>query len=353
MPLNALEIEKISKVAIDHYRKNPPVDQINVERPLLDILLPKAKPILGGKEYIVDNIYVSNGGNGQYWSGNSKVTYNTRNPNELVKARWCNFHDGFTLNEDELKRAGITVNDDKGKSTATTGEVVQLTNMLESQFKALDEGAKDFIHASLWLDGSQSADATPGIDALVSTTPAVGTIMGLSAATNTYWRNFAQTGLTGADAGARLAAALDAMEKAKRAIMRTSGRINHIFVGSDFLDFVRNALIAANQTQINYGGGSKLSFDMATEVIKFDGIPLHWVPDFDTNFGGAAPTIPWSKRCYMLDLRHLFLNRDPDDWMRMRYPGRPIDQYVYYFAMTAKYGMTCKKRNAQAVLAIA
>lgn len=55
----------------------------------------------------------------------------------------------------------------------------------------------------------------------------------------------------------------------------------------------------------------------------------------------------------MLDLRHLFLNRDPDDWMRMRYPGRPIDQYVYYFAMTAKYGMTCKKRNAQAVLAIA
>lgn len=348
MPLNSAEIEKISKVAIDHYRKGAPVDQVNVDRPLLDILLPKAKPIIGGKEYIVDNIYVANGGNGQYWSGNAKVTYNTRNPNELVKFRWCNFHDGFTLNEDELNRAGIKVNDDKGKSTATRGEAVMLTNMLESQFKALDEGAKDFIHASLWLDGSTSADAAPGIDALVSTTPATGTVGGLDASVATYWRNHAATGL-----GTTLSALMDAMEVAKRNIIRTKGKITHIFVGASFLDAVRNAILGANQTQVTYAGGSQLSIDMATKEIRFDGIPLTWVPDFDTNFGGAAPAITWTKRCYMLDLRHIVLNKDEDDWMRMRYPGRPIDQYVYYFAMTAKYGLSIKKRNAQAVLAIA
>src|SRR6218665_72571 len=154
MPLTPAEIDKIGKSTIDFYRKNPPVDQINVERPLLDILLPKAKPIVGGKEYIVENLFVSNGANGQYWSGNSKVTYNTRNPNELAKYRWCNFHDGFTINEDELTRNGITVTDDKGKSTASRGEVVQLTNMLTAQFTALDEGGKDFMHASLWLGAS-------------------------------------------------------------------------------------------------------------------------------------------------------------------------------------------------------
>lgn len=349
MPLNALEIEKISKVAIDHYRKNPPVDQINVDRPLLDALLPKAKPIPGGKEYIVDNIYIANGSNGQYWSGNSKVTYNTRNPNELVKFRWANFHDGFTINEDELKRAGISVNDDKGKSTATTGEALALTNMLESQFKALNEGAKDFIHASLWLDGSQSTDAAPGIDALVSQTPgSAGTVGGLDQVVNTYWRNFARTGL-----GTTLSVLLDALEQSKRDIMRTKGRVSHIFCGAAFYDALRNAVIAANQTQITYGGGSKLSIDMATETLKFDGVPMVWVPDFDNNFGGGAPSITWTKRCYMLDLRHITLNRDTDDWMRMRYPGRPIDQYVYYYALTAKYGLSTTKRNAQAMLAIA
>ncbi|MBA3588199.1 phage major capsid protein [Methylibium sp.] len=348
MPLNALEIEKISKVAIDHYRKNPPVDQINVERPLLDLLVKKARPIPGGKEYIVDNIYVANGGNGQYWSGNSKVTYNTRNPNELVKYRWANFHDGFTINEDELKRAGITVNDDKGKSTATSGEALALTNMLESQFKALDEGAKDFVHASLWLDGSQSADATPGVDGLVSTTPATGTIGGLSAVTNTYWRNFARTGLA-----TTLTVLLDALEQNKRDVMRTKGRVSHYFCGAAFYDALRNAVVGANVTQVQYSGGSTLDIDMATKTLRFDGVPMVWVPDFDTNFGLSAPTIPWTKRCYALDLRHLDLHRDTDDWMRMRYPGRPIDQYVYYYAMTAKYGMSLRKRNAQGVLAIA
>lgn len=347
MPLTAAEIDKIGKTTIDFYRKNKPVDQINVERPLFDLLLPKAKPIVGGKEYIVDNIFKSNGGNGQYWSGNSKVTYNTRDPNELVKYRWCNFHDGFTVNEDELTRNGIKVTDDKGKSTATRGEVVALTNMLESYFKALDEGAKDFIHASLWLDGSQSTDAVPGIDALVSTTPATGTIGGL-AASNTYWQNHAATGL-----GTSLATLMDALEVAKRAIIRRKGRFDKIYAGAAFIDALRNAIIAANQTQVVYQGGSQLNIDMATKKLSFDGVEIVWVPDFDNNFGGGAPAIPWTKRCYLLDSRHLFLNRDEDDWMRLRYPGRPIDQYVYFFALTAKYGLSQLKRNAHAVLALA
>lgn len=350
MPLNALEIERISKVAIDYYRKNKPIDQVNVDRPLLDLLLPKARPILGGKEYMTENLFISNQSNGQYWAGNSRVTYNTRNPNELAKFRWCNFHDGFTINEDELKRAGITVNDDKGKSTATTGEAVMLTNMLESQFMALDEGAKDFIHASLWLDGTQSPDATPGIDALVSLTPAVGTIGGLNAATYSYWRNFALTGLS-----PTVQSLSDAMEQAKRSVLRVKGSssITNIFAGSAFIDAMRNAVMNSAQTQITYAGGGKMSIDMATNGLKFDGVTVEWVPDFDTNFNGTAPSIPWTKRCYMLNLNALRLNRDTDDWLRMRYPGRPIDQYVYYYAITAKYGLSINKRSACAVLAIA
>lgn len=176
MALNAAEIAKISKVAITSYGKNKPIDQINVERPLLDILVPKAKDLVGGVDGFTINVFKSNDANGQYWTGNGRVTYNTRNPNDFAKYDWANFHDGFVLNEDELFRAGIQVNDDIGKSTATKGEVVQLTNMLESQFTALEEGAKDFHHAALWLDGSQYTDARPGIDALVSTTPSSGTM---------------------------------------------------------------------------------------------------------------------------------------------------------------------------------
>lgn len=352
MPLNAGEIAKITKTAITAYGKNKPIDQINVERPLLDILVPKAKDLVSGPDGWSINVYKANDGNGQYYSGNGKVTYNTRNPNELAKFNHTNFHDGFVLNEDELFRNGIKVNDDIGKSTATKSEVIQLTNMLESQFMALEEGAKDFIHAALWLDGSQYTDAVPGIDALVSTTPSSGTIGGI-AASNTWWRNIARTGL-----GTTLAALSDAMEQTKRDIMRRKGRFTHIFCGAAFLDAVRNAVIGANQTQFTYGGGSKFSIDFATDTIKFDGIPLTYVPDFDTDFGLSAPAIPWTKRCYFLNLNQaadtgIVLRVAKEDFMKMRYPGRPIDQYTYHFAMTAKWGIGMGKRNSNAVLSIA
>lgn len=347
MALNATEIAKIGKVAITAYGKNKPVDQINVERPLLDALLPKAKDITGGIDGFTINIHKANDANGQLWSGNGRVTYNTRNPNDFSKWDWMNHHDGFVLNEDELKRAGITINDDVGKSTATKGEAVQLTNMILSNHMALQEGVKDHINALLWLDGSQYTNAQPGIDSIVSLAPTSGTI-GNIAASNSYWQNYASTGLASTQA-----ALLGALEAAKRSIMRKKGRFTHIFCGADFYDALRNAVLASNTTQITYGSGSKLSIDMATDTLKFDGIQLTYVPDFDTNFGQGAPAITWAKRCYMLNLSNsIELRRDADDFMRMRYPGRPIDQYTYHFAMTSKFGLGCAKRNSNAVLSI-
>lgn len=353
MPLNAAEIAKIGKVAITSYGKNKPVDQMNVDRPLLDALLPKAKDIDGGVDGFTVNIFKSNDANGQLWSGNSKVTYNSRSPNDLAKYDWMNHHDGFVLNEDELKRAGIVVNDDVGKSTATKGEAVALTNMILSNFQALEEGVKDHIHQLLWQDGTSLTNAQPGIDAIVGLTPSAGTI-GNIAASNTYWQNIARTGLA-----STLTAMLDALEQSKRDILKRRGRFTHIFVGGSFYDALRNAVIASNVTQITYGSGSKLSIDMATDTLKFDGIPLTYVPQFDDT--SVLPTtggIPFTKRCYMLNLQGderggISLRRDSADFMRMRYPGRPIDQYTYHFAMTSKFGLGCGKRNSNAVLAIA
>lgn len=348
MPLNAQEIARIGKTTITAFGKNKPVDQINTDRPLLDILSPKAKDIVGGLDGFTLNIFKSNDANGQLYSGNAKVTYNSRSPNDFSKWNWMNHHDGFVLNEDELKRNGITVNDDVGKSVATKGEVVALSSMIQSNFMALEEGVKDHIHALLWQDNAALTDAQPGIDSIVSTAPTSGTI-GNIAASNTYWQNIARTGLA-----TTMAALLDALEQSKRDIQRRKGRFTHIFCGSAFYDALRNAVIAANVTQITYGSGSKLSIDMATDTLKFDGIPLTYVPAFDDNFGGAAPAIPWTKRCYMLNLSNsIELYADKADFMKMRYPGRPIDQYTYHFAMTSKFGLGCAKRNSNAVLSLA
>ena len=185
MPLNATEVARISKAAHTAYGKNKPVDQINVERPLLDALLPKAKKLVSGLDGFTVNIFKANDANGQIWSGNSRVTYNVRNPNDYAKFDHINHHDGFVMNEDELTRAGISVTDDVGKHTVYKGEVIALTNMLESQFKALDEGVKDHIDSIIWGGVSLAVSGIPGIDTLVSLTPTVGVVGGIDARNTT------------------------------------------------------------------------------------------------------------------------------------------------------------------------
>lgn len=354
MPLNSAELARIAKTTITAFGKNRPVDQINVERPLLDAMMPKAKDIIGGKDGFTINIFKSNGANGQVYSGNANVTYNSREPNEIATWNWMNHHDGFVLNKDELLRNGIVVRDDIGKTTATVGEVVQLSSLIQSNFMALEEGVKDHIHKLIWNSNTALPDAVPGIDSIVSTTPTVGTVGGIDAsvAANAYWRNYARTGL-----GVTLVALMDALEQSKRDIQRVKGKVTHIYCGGSFYDALRNAVIGANVTQVTYGSGSKLRIDMATDVLKFDGVPIVYVPDFDTNFGDAPPTIPWSKRCYMLNLTPgdtgICLSRVKGDFMEMRYPGRPIDQYTYHYGMTSVFGIGCGKRNSNAMLSIA
>ena len=52
--------------------------------------------------------------------------------------------------------------------------IIKLTNLLEVNNMALTEGHDAFLDYQLWLDGTQSTDAVPGIDALISTTPTTG-----------------------------------------------------------------------------------------------------------------------------------------------------------------------------------
>lgn len=349
MALNAAEISRLAQVAITAYSKEDSTDNFNVARPLLDVLMKNSQPLVSGVDGFTENIYIANNGNTQDVSGNGKVTYNTRNNNHLLKFDHSFVHDGFTISEDELYRAGIRVTDGGGLSgTSTKSERVQIVNWIKDQLKGLKEGQKEGIHARLWLDGTQGADRRAGIDALVSTTPTVGTIGGY-AASNAIWQNGASTGVATTIAGFTTALA-----QLNRKVKKHNGKVTHYFAGGDILDAMRTAVLAANQTSINYEGGTRLSIDMGSGEIMVNGLPVVYVPDFDSNFGLAAPTIPWAKRLYGLNLdSSITLRKDGQDFLNPRDAGRPIDQYTFYMGMTSKFGISTKWRNSNFVMSIA
>lgn len=348
MPLDSAALARLTQVAIDANNKDGSTDSINTPRPLLDALMPKAQKLVVGPEGATESVYMDNGTTTQIVSGNSTHTYQIQDQNRKAKYDYMFVHNGFTVSEDELFRVGIRISDGKSASSATTyDERVQIVDMLREKHKGLKEAQRAGVHQLLWLDGTQIADAKQGIDAFVSTTPTAGTIEGLPASA-TWWQNGATIGIT-----PTLSTFQTQIAKLNRNVKKFNGSVTHYFAGGDMLDSLRTQAISANQTQINYEGGGMLRYDYAHDGIFIDGKPVIYVPDFDNNFGLAAPPVPWPKRLYGLNLEKGAILRKDKDFLNERDAGRPIDQYTYYMAMTSKFALSMKQRNTNWVLSIA
>lgn len=349
MPFNAEQLAYAGKAAIDFFLKNDPIDQINVERPLIKKLMAGKVPYVGGLQYVVEQLRYSNDSNFQPYFGDSQVSYNRKRTLAQAKYAYGAFHDGFGLNEDELVANGITMTDDKN-SVPSDAEVVQLTNLLNENMETLKLGFQENFDLMLHRDGSASALDIPGLDLLISLDPTADEDIGtINQQDNSYWRNYADLDISTATEGNLV----DRMEIAWRECTRYGGfQPDFILVGADFLDaYRRDAGITVNRRlQAPAKGGATL--DAATSGVYFKGVELVWDPVFDLLDAADAPAQQWAKRCYFINTRFLKLRPIKGHWMVSRRPPRVYDRYVHYFALTSKAALTTGKRNAHAVLTL-
>ncbi len=355
MPWTPQQIAEAGFTSLDYFMRNkPPVDQINTGRHLLKLLEANKTPFDGGKQYIVHQIYTTNDGNAQWFGADDQVGYNNRNNIRQASFLWSNVHNGSSLTEERLLQNGISVTDNMSVSP-TREEVVQLSNLLKVEDKSLAEDHDEFLDYQLWLDGTQSADAVPGIDAMISTTPTTGTIGGINRATagNEYWRNNANTGISTASAGNLT----EAMEiEWRKCTLYGDEQPNAILVGSKFLDAYRKDAKDTVDRQIILQGNGRTapSINAGVTGIFFKGVELIWAPTLDrlaANFPSAL--VPWDKRCYFINTRHLQLNPAKGQWKVPRKPARVYDRYTHYRALTSRFGMGITKPNTMSVLSIA
>ncbi len=351
MPFTSQEITDAGKIGLDFYVKNNPVDQVDVERPLYKFLAGGKVNAPGAKQYIVEQLRVKYQSNFQWFNGSQVVTYNRRQSIEQANYAWRSAHDGFSLDEDRLIQNGINVDDNGPGGNASQAERVQLTNLLKEQTEILRLGFQEKFSQAQHLDGTQSADAITGLDALVSLTPTTGTVGGLNRADadKVYWRNYAQTGLTVTTTTGNI---LDYMEIAWRACVRNGGKPNFIEAGSTFIDGFRNFMFKSFG-RLDYEGVSERIIEGGTKQLTFHGVPIVWNPEFSDLDALYAPATLWEKRAYFVNGRHLKLRPIEGQDMITRKPPRAYDKYEYYWGLTWRGAMTMNRSNAQAVLAVA
>ncbi len=351
MPFSSQEIIDAGKAGIDFYLANKPVDQIAMERPLMKALMGKKKAAPGAKQFIVEQLRRSYQSNFQWFNGSAIVTYNHRQSLEQANFAWRSCHDGLALNEDRLAQNGIIITDDRGPSSASDAEKLQLTNLMEEQSEILRLGFQEQFSLALHVDGTQSPDAITGLDGLVSLTPTSGTVGGIDrgVAANAYWRNNVATGLTTTTGTGTI---LNQQEVVFRQCARNGGRPDLMIAGSAYVDGYRNFMLNTFG-RVDYGPsafGKEVSG--GTSVMRFQGVEVQWSPEFQELDARFAPATPWEKRLYMLNSMHITLRPLQGHDMVTRKPPRAYDRYEYYWGLTWKGALTINRANAHAVLAL-
>lgn len=365
MSFNSEQLAYAGNAAINYFLRNDPIDNYNINRPLIKKLMAGKKEYSGGLQYVVEQLRYQNDSNFQSYFGDSQVTYNRKRTLQQAKYTWGAFHDGFGLNEDELTQNGIVMTDDRNASP-TDAEKVQLTNLLEENMDTLKLGFLENFDYMLHEDGTQSSTNIPGLDLLISVTPTadqtVGNIQSTSG-TNTWWQNYASLGISSGTAGN----VLQGMEAAWRACIKVGGQApNFILAGETFIDAYRTdsgSSAGYITRQVIMQGGQKGAVTLdggvgegAETGLFFKGVPIVWDPVFDVlhaNSNDTDSTASWLKRCYFVNSKHLQLRPIKGHWMIARRPPRVYDRYVHYWALTAKAALTTGKRNAHAVISVA
>lgn len=353
MPFTTQEITDAGKIGLDFYIANKPVDQVDVNRPVMKALQSKKRTAPGAKQFIVEQLRVRFGSNFQWFNGSSVVTYNNRVTNEQANYAWRSCHDGLAISEDRLAQNGIIVIDDVSKAgSASDAEKIQLTNLLEEQSEALRLGFQEQFSYALHLDGTQSTDAVTGLDALISLTPTSGTVGGIdrSSSSNAYWRNNVATSLTTTTSTGTI---LNQMEVMWRQCMRAGagGAPDLIVAGSSFIDGYRQ-FVLNTYGRMDFGPSNRKRVEGGTEVLTFQGVEVQWSPEFAELDARYAPATAWEKRCYFINTNSLRLRPLQGHDMVSRKPPRAYDRYEYYFAVTWRGAVTLNQSNSCAVLAL-
>ena len=348
MPISAPDLAELTKISLDEFLRNMPVDQIATERPLLKKLMAGRKMFLGARQNIVENIRRTYGSNFNWAYGEDPVVFNKRNTTEQAAFPWRRAVDGLYLDYDRLFGNGIKVREgERGAFKLEQNEKVQLLNLLDEQMEALREGFMQRLDLELHRNGTADPDSIVGLDTLISVAPTTGTVGGLDRATALYWRNHAETGISVATVGTLA----QRMELAWRSCIRNGGSPDFILAGGDFIDAYRREITVTQNA--NAGSVKNLDAGVGSGVntgLHFKGVEIIWDPQFEEMQTLESPLVSWNRRCYFINTKFM---KYRDDDMDIVTPVRPHDTLAMYAMVNLRCALSISRANAHAVLAIA
>ncbi len=347
MAFTAQETSNILNSTLDFYIKGQPFAQAIQTKPLLDFFMKKQKTFPGGRGNIDLPI------KGEYttaiagYSHNDTVSYANPANIKRVAYPWKEIHAGITVTFTELKKDGISVDDEGATSEHSGAEMTRLCGLLEDKLDDMSEGWAQTFNDMLWKDGTTDSKLVAGIQSIIVDDPTTGTLGGLSRATTVnsrgvyYWRNRALVGANKITASASSQTLTKTLRAEVRQLRKFGGAPTLVLCGSGFLAAleleVHEKGIYTQQGFMNKG-----TTDIGMPVISLNGVG-------DFQYDPTLDDLGLNKRCYMIDGKNINLHVMEGEDRKMHIPERPYDQYSMYRAMTWTGGLAARQINSSAV----
>lgn len=333
------------------YVRGKALAQTIQDKPFLSWLKSNQETFPGGNQYISGNVqgaFMSDSQDYlQGYSEDDEILFNQAENLLQWEYIWREVSMGLIVSWTELKRDGVTINDDNKVSEHSRTELFRLTKILENRLDDFGESNMRAMNNMCWGDGSVSAKHIQGIRALLSPTadPATGTVGGLSRVTYSWWRHRAAIGANKITASKTEQTLTKKLRSEARQLRRYGGKTSQIFAGSAFIEGLEEEVFEkGTYTQEGFVNEGKTDIGMAK-------IRMRGVGTFE--YDPTMDDIGLSKFAYFLDGRRLKLRPMEGEDMKTLNPTRPYNYLVFLKNVTWTGGMVLTQPNAQGVYEIA
>lgn len=345
MALGTAVATDIANAALVFYLKGKPFQQTIQDKPLLRHLYANKQAFPGGKDSIslgVQGVFMNSvAGFFAGYSEDDAVVF--KQAQNMLRAQfdWKELHAGLIITETELKKDGVSVSDDMKTSEHSQTEIHRLTSLLANRLDDFGESWARSMNDMLWRDGTQDTKAIPGVTALLTNNPAVGTTGSLSRVTYAWWRHRSALDIESSEANQTLTKTL---RTELHQLRRYGGKPSIALCGSRFIESLEKEIQAKGiYTQEGFRNEGKNDIGMA--AIRLLGLgKFEYDPTLDD--------LGREEYCYVMDPKKLTLRPMEGEENKVRNPTRPYNYFVFLRSMTYTGALTVQQLNCHGVYSV-
>ena len=249
---------------------------------------------------------------------------------------------GLIITWSELKQDGISIDDKQAVRKHSDKELFVLTDILKNRMADFAESYARGKARLFFLDGTQDPKAMAGFKSIIQDTAAVGTVGGINKATYPWWQTRAKIDLQPSGESQNMCRFF---QSELRLLRLFGGRPDKAFCGQDFLNALEMEIRSKGQYTVE-GFSKTETNDFGQGEISLKGLgTFTWEPMLDQ--------LGESKRCYILDSRHIKVRPMEDEDDKTLTPVRPYNYLVFLHNITWTGAMTANQLNCHGVYSIA